>query len=43
MGVETYTAFHPGEAEVTGLPILVGVGFTQQLFKLIVADSAAAL
>ena len=42
MGVETY-GVSPREAEVTGLPILVGVGFTQQLFKLIVADSAAAL
>ena len=43
MWVEAYAAFHPGEADVAGLPILVGIGFTEQLLELIVADPTAAL
>ena len=43
MRVEAYAAFHPGESDVSRLPVLVGVGFTEQLLELIVADPAAAL
>src|SRR5262245_41139775 len=43
MRVEAYAALHPGEADVAGLPILVGIAFTEQLLALKVADTTAAL
>ena len=43
MRVEAYAAFHSGEADVAGLPVLVGIGFTEQQIELIIADPSAAL
>jgi hypothetical protein len=43
VGVEAYASFHIGESDVASLPILVGISFTDQLFKLIVGNPTAAL